>query len=294
VLSAPALEPPPPFLLGGREDRSGVDFDERAWPCVPVHRGRHEAACRRGRERMRGARVVLCGLARDVEAVLPLNLARLARLGSLFADHRIVVYENDSRDGTARALSEAARRDGRLRAICETLGAPRWAAVRDPRRAADMARCRNRLHAAVTAELPDFDHVIVADLDLEGWSYEGVASSFGHDGWDAMASMGIRFSGNRPFFYDTWALRAVDHPEPHGRYEARAMVFPRGTEPVPVRSAFSGLAVYSMAAFRAGRYAGGDCEHVTFHASLAASGFGRIRLNPSMISLYPDFAGDEL
>jgi hypothetical protein len=284
----------PAFVRGDREDRGCVAFDEAFWPCVPVHRESHEAACRRGRERMARSRVVLCGLARDVAKRLPLNLARLTRLGGLFADHRIVVYENDSHDGTDRILADAARADARIRAICERLGAPAWPAERDPARAAAMAACRTRLHEAVTGELGHFEHVIVTDLDLDGWSYDGVASSFGHDDWDVMASAGIRFRGSRPFFYDAWALRAEDHPEPHGRFAARAMVFPRGTPPVRVRSAFSGLALYPMAAFAAGRYSGGDCEHVTFHASLARAGFDRIFLNPSMISLYPDFDEDEL
>ena len=286
-------EPVPAFVLGLREHRDRVAFDEAAFPPSPLHRADYEAACRRGRERMAGARAVLCGLARDVAKKLPLNLARLAHVGAAFADHRIVVFENDSRDGTARVLAEAARRDPRLRALSETHGTPPWPRERCPERAAAMARCRNRLLEAVVAEHADFDFVVVADLDLDGFSHEGFANGFGHGAFDAMASLGVRFRGSRPFFYDGWALRALDHPEPHGSFDARAMVFPRGTPPLRVRSAFSGLAVYPMAAFAAGRYAGGDCEHVTFHASLADAGFDRIFLNPSMISLYPDFEEGE-
>ena len=62
-----------------------------------------------------------------------------------------------------------------------------------------------------------------------------------------------------------------------------------GAPLVPVDSCFGGLAVYRMEAFASGSYAGGDCEHVTFHASLRRAGFGRIFLDPSLLALYPDF-----
>jgi len=283
----------PGFLRGLREERHRVEFDEAAWPCVPIYRRTFEAACQRGQERMAGSRAVLCGLARDAERELPLNLARLSHLGGLFADHRIVVHENDSCDQTPKLLSEAARRDPRLQVISETHGTPRWPSIRDLTRAAALARCRNRVHEAVTQSFGDFDYVIVADLDLEGWSYLGLANALGLDDWDAMASTGIRFQGARPFFCDGWAFRGPGQREAARPRGVRPMLFPRGTPPIPIDSGFSGLAVYSMAAFAAGRYGGSDCEHVVFHAALASAGFDRIFLNPSMLSLYPDFAEGE-
>lgn len=281
------IGPTPAYVSGRREDRSRVEFDEAEWPCAPVFRAPYGEALDRGRKRMADARVVLCGLVRDAEAVLPLNLARLQHIGSLCGDHRIVIFENDSSDGTPARLAEAARRDPRMRVVSETLGRRRWPAVKDLRRAAEMADYRNRLQRAVVDAFGDFDHVIVADLDLEGWSYDGIANGFGHDDWDAMTSQGICFRRGRPMFYDGWAFRT--HEEgPYRRYALRTMVFPRGTPPVPVRSAFSGLAIYRMAAFAAGRYGGEDCEHLVFHDSLARAGYGRVLLNPSMLSLYPD------
>jgi hypothetical protein len=266
-----------------------VAFDEAAWPVVPPFAAAYAEARRTGRERMAASRVVLCGLGRDVERELPLNLARLRRIGEAFADHRVLVYENDSVDATPKLLAEAARRDPRLRAICERDGSPRWPPVRDRARTEQMARYRERVRREVVAAWGDFDFVIVADLDLEGWSYDGLASTFGHDGWDAMTSAGIRFFAGRPYFYDGFAFRARGHAEPHGHFDMRPMVFPRGTPPIPIDSGFSGLAVYRMEAFAAGRYGGEECEHVVFHASLRAAGSGRVLLNPSMLSLYPDF-----
>jgi hypothetical protein len=41
-----------------------------------------------------------------------------------------------------------------------------------------------------------------------------------------------------------------------------------------------------MAAFKQGRYAGGDCEHVTMHRSLREAGHGKIYVNPSQVVIY--------
>ena len=41
-----------------------------------------------------------------------------------------------------------------------------------------------------------------------------------------------------------------------------------------------------MPAFQAGKYAGGDIEHVAMHRSMREQGFGRLFLNPSQIVHY--------
>ena len=49
---------------------------------------------------MRQSRTVICGLARNIATHLPGTMARIERLGSMFADYRVLVYENDSTDAT--------------------------------------------------------------------------------------------------------------------------------------------------------------------------------------------------
>ena len=53
---------------------------------------------------------------------------------------------------------------------------------------------------------------------------------------------------------------------------------PVGSPPVRFNSAFGQLAVYRAGHYMAGKYDGGDCEHVAFHKSLGGDFF----LNPSM------------
>jgi len=214
-------------------------------------------------------------------------------MGARFADHRAVVYENDSRDDTVGLLERHATENERFQLISESLGRPAWGATRSPERMAHMAAARNRLLAHVLEHDADRDYVIVLDLDLpRGFSYDGFATCFGYEGWDWMGSNGIlgpRYAGDEKgsFFYDAWAFRWPGDSVARPFEEVNALSFHRGAPPVPVDSCFGGMAIYRMEAFRSGaRYSGRDCEHVGFHAALRERGFGKGYLNPSLISLY--------
>ena len=262
--------------------------DESAWPCSPAHRPAYEDAVERGRKRMAQTRAVFCALARDVADVLPANIERLEALGGRFAGHAVVVYENDSTDATPELLAAWQATDSRVHVESERLGLPRFPPTRDLERAAWLAQCRNSVRKRALEDFGDFDWAIVLDLDLLGYCPDGMASSFGHESFDAMGSNGMSFFRGRPMFYDSWAFRTHAHPEPFLARDIRFAVLPRGVPPQPVRSCFGGLAIYRMEAFRAATYAGHDCEHVCLHQGLRAAGYEEIFINPSMIARYPD------
>jgi hypothetical protein len=238
---------------------------------------------------------VIAGLARDVSRTLPAMTRTVASLAARFADHRIVVYESDSRDDTAERLRAWARSDARRVVLSESTGAPRWPSVASAERAHHMAACRNRYLDHVEAHWQDFDHLVVVDWDLADVCLDGIASTFARDDWDAVGANGIqlRASGGRwrPAVYDGWAFRDRAHPEPHGPGEIGPRRYRRGDPWVRLDSCFGGLAIYRMEAVRSGaRYGGPDCEHVVFHAGLAAAGHDRLFLNPSQIVRYPTAA----
>ena len=58
----------------------------------------------RGRARMRGANVVICGLSRDIRPWLPRVAARVEHLGGMFRRYQVVCYEADSVDETPKFL----------------------------------------------------------------------------------------------------------------------------------------------------------------------------------------------
>jgi hypothetical protein len=156
-----------------------------------------------------------------------------------------------------------------------------------------MAYYRNRCRQCVLTDFADRQFVLVVDMDLAGgWSYDGVANSFGHDGWDFIGSNSISFAALDELtsyeYVDAFAYRAVGQSRLSAA--AHALKFHRGEPLVRVWSCFGGLGVYRMDCFKAAAYAGHDCEHVTFHQSLRERGFDRLFLNPSQIVLYSSWS----
>ncbi len=241
---------------------------------------------------MRQQRVVIGGLARDIQSVLPLTRARIECLGSLFGDYRVVIYENDSADETAEMLRLWSASNRRVTALSERRDDPVNRPTRCLSCAARMAYYRSRCQSHIAAQLADFDQVILVDTDLVGgWSYDGVANTYGHDGWDFVGAFGVIFRRvacfpNRLAHYDAWAYRRDRDFAPLTTKQVNSMLFERGQPLQPVSSCFGGLGVYTMPAYLAGRYDGSDVEHVTFHRELHRRGFCRTYLNPSQITLY--------
>jgi hypothetical protein len=273
-------------------DFEGPAFPEHAFPPDPAGAEAYFATCRRGYAAMANLRVVITGLARDLGPVLPVTIQRIENLGRCFADYRVVVYENDSRDETCSGLVRWAARNRRVELITEVRADPVNPPTRCLARAARMAAYRRRCQEAVLAGCADFDAAIIFDFDiLGGFSRDGIASSFGQPGWDFVGSNGLIYRRHGLVMnvlrqYDTWALRFDDELTPLSTAAAGGLVYDRGGPLVPVTSCFGGLGIYTMDAFRAGRYGTNDLEHATFHRSLRAAGFGRLFLNPSQLVVY--------
>jgi hypothetical protein len=252
----------------------------------------YQATVESGRLAMSQSRAVLCGLARNVAAHLPRTIARIERLGSLLGDYRVLIYENDSTDGTPAILKRWAHRNDRVTVVSQRRGKQQYGSVRCPRRGDDMADYRNRCQSIVADRWSDFDYACLLDMDLAGgFSYDGIAHSFGSQNWDAVGSYGIiyhrhRRNLHRGLHYDVWAFRRYGSYEEVDGTEGNLMSWRRGDPLLPVYSCFGGLALYRMPAWLSAQYAGGDCEHVALHRQMRENGYGRQYLNPSQIVLY--------
>ncbi|HEY4232030.1 MAG TPA: hypothetical protein VGM76_01260 [Lacipirellulaceae bacterium] len=268
------------------------DFPEYAFPLAPEFAALYAERFERGRERMRKSRVIFAGLVRNAIDVLPLTIERIERLANGFADHRIVVYENDSTDGTQELLTAWAAAMPKVSVVSESLGAPLNPNTRSSSRADRMAACRNRYHALIAKRFAGFDCVIVLDMDVPGgWSEDGIANTFGCDNWDFVGSNGIilqrvhlRF--NTYLHYDAWAYRQYGSYEPMPAPIVNNFGWQRGEPLVSVFSCFGGIGIYRMPAFLSAQYAGSDCEHVALHRGMRDAGYGRQFLNPSQLVFY--------
>lgn len=266
------------------------DFPEHRFPCREEHRSEYRRRIEFGRARMAVRRLVIAGLCRSVRHFLPRLAARVERLGAQFREYRVVLFENDSQDATLEFLHDWRRRNDRVHVLSEQLGHIRYPQVRIEERVHRMAEYRNRYREFVLEHFGDFDDLLVTDTDLAGgWSYDGLANTFGHDDWDFVGSYGLqRAPGEHGelFQFDAWAFRALGHPEPHSNVEVNRMILDRGEPMLPVLSSFGGMGVYRMEAMKSAEYGGPDLEHATLHTRMRESGFHRLFLNPSQIVLY--------
>ena len=261
----------------------------RALSVERLHRYRSIVA--KGLRQMGRRRAVICGLARDLAQILPTTIKRIESLGNQFADYRVVVYENDSMDATSSILRRWARENQRGYVLSESLHDPVNPPVRCLQRACRMAYYRNQHRQFALDRFPDYDYVVVVDMDIEGgWHLDGIANTFGHDGWDFVGSNGVIRKSNvftqLTRQYDAWAYRRAGS---YGKIETRTvnrMSWQRGEPMYPVYSCFGGLGVYRMKAMASCKYGGSDCEHVCLHRSMRENGFGRQFLNPSQIVDY--------
>ena len=267
-------------------------FAEADFPAKPPWTERYAKSVTDGYRTMRQKRIAITGLARDIAAVLPRTIARIERLGSLFADYRVVLYENDSRDDTLSQLRTWATANPRVTIISEHRNDPVNPTSRCLSRVTRMAYYRAACWSRVTQDHADCDAVVVLDTDLHGgWSYDGVANTFARGDWDFVGANGIIYRRNylRPNVtvqYDAWAFRTDDHYRPWTTRDVNNLTFRRGEPWEQVTSCFGGFGVYQFAAYQAGVYTGDDIEHVTFHRSMCRAGYSRLFLNPSLIALY--------
>lgn len=281
-------------LLLGCGDLMTLDasFPEADFPVAPEFHAEYRQRVASGRQRMSATTAVIGGLARDVAGVLPLTIARIEQIGAMFADYRVVIYENDSRDDTPQLLTDWAARNSRVHVTIERRGDLVNPNTRCLKRAERMAHYRNQCLEAIRARFADFGHVLIVDTDLaDGWSFDGLANTFGHDDWDFVGSNGlilkrVGWQLNVAMQYDAWAFRSDEAFTPYSTKLVNHMSWTRGAPLVPVTCSFGGLGVYRMPAYLAGQYAGHDVDHVTHQQIARPQGFTRTFLNPSQIALY--------
>ena len=242
------------------------------------------------------ANVVICGLARNIDHILDVNMLRVEELGMYFNDYQVVVYENDSSYLTPDMLKNWADINHRVHVITEQCDDPVNPGIRCLDRATRMAKYRNELRSQVVNKGLTVwaNYIIVIDLDLlGGWSYDGVASTFGvkDAAWDFVGSNGllIRDYKGKPdirVHFDVWAFRYQGSDRPQRPEEINPKQWLRGMDLVPVNSCFGGMGIYRSEAFDRCSYDGSDCEHVPFHRKMREAGMGRLFMNPSQITLY--------
>jgi hypothetical protein len=249
-----------------------------------------------GRKAAKERSVALVAICRSAMPWLPRTLELVEQTGAMFREWSAFIYENDSTDGTKEVLTQWT--DGSQRhASINNNGRPHLNYTTAQVRTHALAEYRTACQMFVrNGDRPDY--VIVFDTDpWGGWSLDGVATSIAHmqldHSWFGLASYSWGQWGQHAVHYDAFAAR-LNHWRQRDQQWFHHWHPAVGSDPVEFRSAFGQLAVYRSQRYLAGTYTGEDCEHVTFHRSIAEAAsledgdyyhgpsYTRFGLNPSM------------
>lgn len=211
-------------------------------------------------------KVVLCGVCKDVATRVPASIQIMEKIGSLFADYRVIVYENNSSDATPHILKKWSSRNTKVLAITEQVPnvilnkeIVNRLKTGEYFRPELIARARNIvLDKAMSSEYEDCDYVIWMDMDfiLEP-EYEGIQELFKvNQPWDAVFAYGVAPDNNH---WDWYALR--DEVCPYGPeilghfwFQPKKLALQKNDLWYPVYSAFGGFGIYRKEAIRGCRY----------------------------------------
>lgn len=253
------------------------------------------------------ATLVVCSIVRNAERGLRRNIPVIREVCSRFRDYHVVVFENDSKDGTAAVLKGWAADDPKVNVFCRNMGIrtiPRQEEVDcnpffSRYRIEKMAALRNQYLDYVDRQGWDPDYLIVVDLDVERLDLKAILTTFdSSQEWDAVTAFGHSLSPRLTRrYHDTYALvelgkEAVPQTEASIVEAGYSLGSLRPSDAwVPVFSAFGGLAVYRYACIRGLRYQcldNGDprvevrCEHYSLYLQMRERGCSRVYINPGM------------
>ena len=254
----------------------------------------YEKACGIGADFLTKSKVVFVGLARNCAPWLADNLGRLEESLPAYGQWALHIESNDCDDSTPDVLNEFAKRHKQASFHYAVLGRGQYGSEFAGRRTIALAEYRNRCVSWVKAMHADADYVVVIDWDQwGGWNQAGLVNGVGQlqlieDAY-GMASWSLfqhDFGAGLDWYhYDCWSLRLNSYWDDYtagiGGWKYPFLP-PVGSPPVAVCSAFGGLAVYRGRDYLSGVYHGEtDCEHVTFHRSIAAASKLKLYVNPS-------------
>lgn len=244
-----------------------------------------------GLQFLNNKKIILVGLCRSVENIIESNIDSIY---SIFNNHckkfDIALFENDSNDNTKEELEKLKKKYNNFEFISHDLNRPHYGPVIDQNRTTALAEYRNILKNYVANSFSDYDFTIVFDTDFQFIEANGIYNSFGwlsqYSNIDAICgnSFEIKQNTSNPdetiiWNYDSWAYRGTWWHDWHfkppsiNRYNPMywfgVWILPAGSPAIKVNSAFGGMAIYKTKHYLSGQYSGEDCEHVTFHYSIA-------------------------
>ncbi len=283
-----------------------IIFEEGYFLPIPIQKQKYQIYTKYGYNIMKKQRIVFAGLAYNLGKKKTNKLVkRLRYLGSFWKDYRVIIYTEDSTDGTFQFLKNLIGHDFRwilLPHNINKIGLPRL--VRLAKLRNTYLRELHRLSIRKDEHKYNYDVVAIIDCDLAGpFSNDGIANSISHfnqNSYDVLFANGLYSQIGTFYFphlgwtyYDIMPVVLIDQiRNTDGTYQNKRnrldLVMKRGESPFPVISAFGGIGLYRGSIFKKGKYQyipnKKVCEHITLHEQLYRDKY-KLGINPSLIAL---------
>ena len=211
-------------------------------------------------------RAMICGICKDVSQYLPDMMRICERMGTLFEDYKIVIYENDSTDGTQDILRKWMNTNEKVTVHCESLSQSELEHCiinKDENgefnRIELIALARNKLLDAVMApEYNSYPIIIMMDMDFTSAPpVESIIEVFeSNREWDAVFGYGM---SRQNVYWDWYAFRDFNEPFGpellgHDWFGQKLWSLNKTDQWCPVYSAFGGIGIYKRASIEGCRY----------------------------------------
>jgi glycosyltransferase involved in cell wall biosynthesis len=248
--------------------------------------------------------IVFAGLCQDHgRESMEIWMPRIRKIGGYFKDYRVIIVENDSNDDTREYLIKEAEKDNRIIVLCDEekpensrtcqLNIRSIKNVNDKEttlatRVGILGRFRQVYWNYIQQKYQDCDYMCVLDWDLDGnlsvpGFFHGLHYTRHHTEVVACNSFYEKIKGLF-LIYDTYPLlnhHRCDNLRKNKNYEdsmanvrMRNKIFYESAYPLPVESAFGGIAIYNIQKIKEKdpnyneRKCPVECEHSTFHKDL--------------------------
>ena len=256
---------------------------------------------------LKDSTIVIALLARDCATALKANIQSVELLGSMFKEYHVMVYENNSVDGTKEVLADWQRQNSNVTAIMEDLTEEKSTErlpypEKSTCRIQKMVHCRNRI-LEETRKRFEPDLFCLIDIDIERFDAYSIVNAIENApaDWGGIFANGAyyaRYSTHeQPHYlqYDTYAYvdQGVDPMKSkdwitkrdYHLVTASRMTWKLRHHPyVPCQSAFGGIGVYRWNIIKEQNYAtiqtpelkpvrAALCEHVPFNTAITKKGY---------------------
>jgi len=264
-------------------------------------------------------KVVIAGCTKNSGNYIYQHLLKIVKIGQLFNEYQIIIYENDSTDNTVEELEKIKlQNSNNFTYIQEFQVLENYIKYKNIHiRSQIISHGRNRLLKEINQKYNDYDFMIMVDLDnvLEYFKPETIGNIFKYN----ISKCDVLTANCINRYYDIWALRisnqvwkseihgkiwhkpinhdcwyeTVDNINPSQCVKNYQKIIPINTPLIETESSFGGLGIYKISILKNCKYDSffyddngnvlrGQCEHVSFSKNIKNNG-GRIFICPSLL-----------